>query len=230
LGFGYVKIYLHICFLFKAMAVSDKSYLKRKAKTKLLPVNDYFQGVAKNTSSEKIYRAEFNKAAFCLSLLGATDVQMSQAFGVAQYTLENWKRVYPDFLAAIQQGKLEADSKVAHSLYNMATGYIYTDTVVLTNRVKKYKNGKLVQEYTEPLLVKVEKQSLPNVNAAKTWLASRKPEIWGNKLHIEGKIDVSHSMDLTKFSIEELELLNRLGVTEQQPKALVENTSYEEVG
>lgn len=55
-----------------------------------------------------------------LCLLGATDESLADFFGVCKSTINNWKREHPEFLASIREGKEEADSKVAKSLYNTA--------------------------------------------------------------------------------------------------------------
>lgn len=65
-------------------------------------------------------KEEYNEMAKSLSLLGATDEQMAGVFDTSVATLNNWKNQYPEFLEALKEGKAQADSKVAESLYNKA--------------------------------------------------------------------------------------------------------------
>lgn len=55
-----------------------------------------------------------------LCLLGATDAQLADFFGVCVTTINNWKLKHPEFVESIRAGKEDADSKVAQSLYNTA--------------------------------------------------------------------------------------------------------------
>jgi hypothetical protein len=69
------------------------------------------------------YREEYADEAYKLTLLGATDQELSDFFGVSLATLHTWKKVKPGFLDAIKNGKDRADANVAKSLYKRACGY-----------------------------------------------------------------------------------------------------------
>ncbi len=172
------------------------------------------------------FNSDFVRQVYYLALLGATDKQIAVVFGVAVSSVENWKRDNPEFLEALQKGKLKADAKVAHSLFQSALGYSHSDTVILTNRKKEYdgKTGKVIKEWTEPLIVDTTKHYPPNVTAAIRWLSSRQPDIWADKskLSIHGNLTVNHEIDLTDFSEKELKVLSKLGMP------IVEDVSYEE--
>ena len=173
------------------------------------------------------YKPEFDRQAYFMSLLGATDEQMAQAFGVSISSLTHWKHKHPLFLESLIRGKIEADSKVAYSLYQAAIGCSHKETVVLTNRVKEFdEHGRVTKEWTEPLLVDVVKNYPPNVTAGIKWLQARQPSVWANRLRIDGKIDISHQIDLSDFSTEELTVLRRLGVNHSQRE--IEEAKYEE--
>ncbi len=121
--------------------------------------------------------------------MGATDVQMGQAFGVSASTIGIWKRNFPDFLQAIQEGKIMADANVSYSLYRAAIGYSHPEQVVIPNRVKEFNDGgKVIKEYTKPLIVNTTRHHPPNVTAATRWLQARQPQVWGNKVHVSGDV------------------------------------------
>jgi len=171
------------------------------------------------------YKEEFARTAFYLTLLGATDVQISQTLGCGTNTIDKWKHTHTEFKEALDCGKIQADGKVSHSLYLAAVGYSHPDQVVLSNKRKEYDpvTGKVLREWTEPLVVDTVKSYPPNVTAAIKWLQARQPEIWGNKLRLEGQINHTHKLDLSKFSDEELQLLKKISMRN------IEDTDYEEV-
>ena len=57
---------------------------------------------------------------FKLSLLGMTDKEIAKHLGIALSTMSNWKLEHPEFMDALKNGKGDADSKVADSLYKQA--------------------------------------------------------------------------------------------------------------
>lgn len=64
-----------------------------------------------------IYNPEYDKQAFQLCLLGATDKEMADIFKISEKTLNNWKQQHDSFVQSLAEGKAAADAKVAHSLY-----------------------------------------------------------------------------------------------------------------
>jgi hypothetical protein len=181
----------------------------------------------KTSVGRTVWKTEYVRHVFYLSLLGATDVQIAQTFGVDPSTVERWKRDKPEFLESMRRGKMEADGKVVYSLFLAAVGYSHPDEVILTNRVKEYNDeGKVVKEYTKPLRVKTVKNYPPNVTAALKWLQARQPEVWGNRLEVKGDIKHHHEIDLSKFSTNELEVLSKLGLQQHVPN--IEDVPYVE--
>ncbi len=67
-----------------------------------------------------LYKEEYCEAVFKLCLLGATNEEMANFFNVSNETIKRWKKKYPKFSSAIKEGKEDADSNVAKSLYNTA--------------------------------------------------------------------------------------------------------------
>lgn len=100
-----------------------------------------------------------------LCLLGATDVEMADFFGVCEATFNNWKRDYPEFLESLKEGKIQADANVANSLYNRAIGYSHAEDKVFNN------NG-------TPLIVPTIKHYPPCPTSIAIWLNNRQSAKW----------------------------------------------------
>src|SRR6185312_10687690 len=71
------------------------------------------------------FKPEYSEQAKKLCVLGATDVEIADFFGVAPSTLYVWKNTYPEFSEALKSGKDEADERVERSLYHKAIGYSF---------------------------------------------------------------------------------------------------------
>ena len=70
-----------------------------------------------------LYRREFAEQAYKLCLLGATDEEIADFFGVVKQTVYDWRAAHPEFLDSITRGKIIADANVAERLYQRALGY-----------------------------------------------------------------------------------------------------------
>lgn len=125
------------------------------------------------------YKEEYNKQAYRLCLLGATDASLAEFFEVSEQTINAWKKEYPLFFESIKAGKIEADAKVAESLYKKATGF-EKEAVKIFNA-----NG-------EPLIVPYTEYYAPDTGAAFIWLKNRQPKNWRDKHEVEhsGAIDI----------------------------------------
>lgn len=121
---------------------------------------------------KSLYREDFADQAFKLCLLGATDEELADFFGVVVATIYNWKNEHPAFLEATIAGKVKADAEVAHSLYRAATGHEMTAEKVVKNgdtfeaiRYKRYIPG-------DPA-------------AAFKWLTNRRRQDWCDTQKVE---------------------------------------------
>jgi hypothetical protein len=177
---------------------------------------------------QKAWKSEYVRQVFYLALMGATEAQIAQAFDVSQSTISKWKEVYPEFAQSMNAGKMDADAKVAHSLYLAAVGYSHPEEVIVPNRIREFdEKGRPTKEYTEIIRVKTTRNYAPNAYAGFKWLNARQPDVWGSKLHVKGEISHTHKLDLSHYTIEELELLNKISL-QNKPKE-IEDTSYEDV-
>ena len=82
------------------------------------------------------YKEEYNEQARKLCLLGATDAEMGDFFGVTEQTINNWKTAHPTFFESIKDGKEKADAEVAQSLYHRALGYSHPEDKIFCARSK----------------------------------------------------------------------------------------------
>ena len=61
---------------------------------------------------KSLFREEYIQLAENYALLGATDDELADFFGVSKQTLNKWKKDYPEFLDSLKRGKDIADSNV----------------------------------------------------------------------------------------------------------------------
>jgi len=115
------------------------------------------------------YKPEYAEQAYKLCLLGATDDELADFFGVSGTTIDNWKTAHPQFIGALKDGKQLADANVAQSLYHRALGYSHPEddirvadgAIVITPTVKHYP---------------------PDSTACIFWLKNRKTAKWRDRV------------------------------------------------
>lgn len=121
-----------------------------------------------------------------LALLGLTDVQIAGVLEIDEATLNRWKKKHPGFYDCLQKGKQIADSKVARSLYQRATGY-------------SYKEDKVFQYKGQPVVIPTLTHVPPDVTAQIFWLKNRQPHLWRDKHELQHAADTDSPM---KFKVE----------------------------
>jgi hypothetical protein len=138
------------------------------------------------------FKPEYSEQAYKLCLLGATDKEMADFFGVSEVTFNAWKQEFPDFLKSMRDGKVSADAKVAESLYKRATGY--TSKKVVTATIGgEITDIKEVNEYIGP-----------DTSAASLWLRNRQSAKWRDKVDHEltgkggGPMEMNHTIEFVK--------------------------------
>lgn len=115
------------------------------------------------------HREEYNDQAYRLCLLlGATDVQLADYFGVSEKTINKWKKDHPEFKKALKAGKTLADAKVAESLYKRANGYSHDEEKVFCYE------GEIITHQTI-------KHYPPDTGAAMAWLKNRQRDSWRDR-------------------------------------------------
>ena len=114
------------------------------------------------------YKETYNEEVYRLALLGCTDAEIAVFFEVTETTINNWKIAHPKFFESIKDGKVNADAKVAESMYRKAVGY---KKEVVKPIVAK---GEIVDHV-------VEEHFEPDTRAAQIWLNNRRPKDWKQK-------------------------------------------------
>jgi hypothetical protein len=114
------------------------------------------------------YKDEFPEQARKLCLLGATDKDLARFFGVQESTLNEWKKVHPEFSESLKAGKELADAVIAESLFHRAKGYSHPEV-----HVSNYQGAITIT----PLV----KHHPPDPTSMIFWLKNRRPDLWRDK-------------------------------------------------
>lgn len=123
------------------------------------------------------YKAEFAEQAYKLCLLGLTDAEMAQFFGIQESTLNNWKKRHKPFMQSIEQGRIPADMEVAVKLRERAMGYTHPEEKIFIHE------GKVIR-------VQTQKHYPPDERALRLWLMNRQPGKWRDRVqHEHGGIE-----------------------------------------
>ena len=136
-----------------------------------------------------------------LASLGLLEKEIAVAVDVHEHTINYWKRTKPEFLEALQKGKLQYTHRVEQALVESAVGYSHPDTHFAVI------DGKVVQTPTI-------KHYPPNVTAQIFHLKNRDRQRWQDVHQIEGQVQHQHILDLTKLSTNELQILSKVGLVE----------------
>jgi hypothetical protein len=132
----------------------------------------------KRRGKPTLFKPEFTDQVEKLCRLGYTDKDLALFFNVSINTIDNWKKRYPDFFAALHRGKLEADTNVAEALHRNAIGYEYYENRPVKLKRKFFDDtGKVrTEEYVE--VVRLKKHSRPDTTAQIFHLKNRRPDQW----------------------------------------------------
>lgn len=138
--------------------------------------------MARSGGRPTAYRPEYAEQAFRLALLGATDQEVADFFGVAVRTVQTWKQRHPEFLHSLKKGKLDADASVADSLFQRALGYEWDEAQPIKLKTVLYENGKRVSETERVEIVTVRRVVPPDPTSMIFWLKNRRPQNWRDKI------------------------------------------------
>ena len=147
------------------------------------------------TGRKSSFKQEYIQLAENYALLGATDAEMADFFGVSEQTLNTWKKKYPEFVESLKKGKAVADANVASRLYSRAIGYDAKATKFATNEGKITDKVEYIEHYP------------PDTTAAIFWLKNRQPGKWRDKKEVENQVKLSD--ELESMSDEELTAIIR---------------------
>ena len=128
-----------------------------------------------------IYEPAYCPRAHKLALLGLTDVEIAEQFGISPDTLYEWKTAHPEFSEALRNGKTPADAEVAASHYQRALGYE-------REAVKIF----MPAGADAPVYAPYMEHYPGDVGAQKNWLFNRQRGRWQDRqsLDVGGTLDV----------------------------------------
>ena len=145
-----------------------------------------------NSGKPTQYKPEYAEQAEKLCLLGATDDEMADFFGVHRSTIYRWKLEHEEFCNAIKTAKDVADARVERSLYQKATGYNFTEQQAFKIKSDQYKE--------EIEVVEVEKHAPADTTAAIFWLKNRQKDKWRDKHELEQSGEVGLTVNIKRFT------------------------------
>lgn len=123
----------------------------------------------------------------CLLNQGITDEEMARFFEITVSCLNNWKLRYPEFVAAIREGKEVANTQVVAALYKRAVGGFYLgQKEVKLKREEFNAEGKLVKKYEEVKVVDLLTESPPDSTACMYFLNNRSKVNWQARSTLSG--------------------------------------------
>lgn len=111
---------------------------------------------------------------------GGSDEELADVFGVPLDTWMKWRKAYPAFADAIEEGRTMADANVVHAMYKRAIGYAQP-----TEKIHVTKWGSVLRVDTKEHIP-------PDVGAGKFWLTNRQPQNWKERTSQEhsGRVEI----------------------------------------
>jgi len=110
--------------------------------------------------------------AFWMARDGLIEKDIAKQLKVCKRTITTWKNLYPEFKAALKEGKKKPDDLVETKLFQRATGYSFPE-------------DKIMQYEGEPVIVTTIKHIPPDVVAQIFWLKNRRPDQWRDRHEID---------------------------------------------
>ena len=107
---------------------------------------------------------------------------IAATIGVARSTFDEWRKNYPEFSAALEQGEEDADIRVERALFERAIGYQHPEIKLMTVSLPSGMSGpggSVVERH------EVTTHYPPDTAAAKFWLTNRRRKLWSDKQKIE---------------------------------------------
>ena len=139
--------------------------------------------------------------------MGMIDEQIAEELGVSIVTLWDWRKRYPEFKVAMEEGKKFPNAQVISALFKNACGYTYQETIEEPERVidPKAKRGPGRPPKENLRVVRVITKTMPpNVRAQEYWLMNRARSEWSAAQKIDINSSTTNiSMNVADMSPEE---------------------------
>lgn len=132
-------------------------------------------GVPERPAQEAVFLPSHEHLVKMVALQGADDEEIARMFGVPYEHFRAWRKLYPSFNEALNEGRLAIDAEVTYALYKNATGFEYEEETATP------KGG----------VVRVKKYARPSGSDARYWLENRRPDLWrtASTTRVTGKDD-----------------------------------------
>ena len=111
---------------------------------------------------------QYCQVALQMCRMGATDMDLANAFDVTFGTIKKWQVTYQAFADSCRVGQEYADERVKRGLFQRAVGYDHPATKIIVCD-KQVEEIEYIEHYP------------PDISAAKYWLNNRQPEEWADK-------------------------------------------------
>lgn len=118
------------------------------------------------------YKEQYTEQTTALCMLGYTNKQLADFFGVNEETIYAWQRTKFEFSEALLAGREKAASKIAVSLFQRACGYSHDEEKIFCQ------DGEIIR-------AKTKKHYPPEVKAITLWLKNKYPELWRDDLNVK---------------------------------------------
>lgn len=116
------------------------------------------------------------KIAKYMARCGMKDTEIARDLKIAESTLNNWKKIYPELMESLKENKNFIDSMVEDSLLKRAIGYevseIVDEEIVSKEEDEEGKTAVLIKRKV------YKKKILPDVTAQIFWLKNRQRDRW----------------------------------------------------
>jgi len=131
-----------------------------------------------------VYEAEAHCArAYKLALLGLTDAEIAEQFGVDVSTFNRWKAQHPELKEALNDGKTPFDAEVAAAMGKRALGYEHPAVKIF-----------MPQGAKEPVYAPYMEHIPGDVGAQKSWLFNRQGMRWKDRQQVEVGGTIEHRL------------------------------------
>jgi hypothetical protein len=111
---------------------------------------------------------------------GASVGDLCKLIGCKKTLFHQIKKIHPEFLGLLKEGRAVADYKVEAALFKRACGFEYEEE---SSEVRMSHDGTAGQIIS---VKKTKKIVPPDTGAAMAWLKNRMPEKWRDKHEIQG--------------------------------------------
>ena len=118
--------------------------------------------------------------------LGAELEEIANKLGINTSTLYVYQKKYKEFDNALKRGKEILDAEVENSLAKECIGYYYDETTTTTQAIIDKATGQITSmERVEKKTIR--KYARPSITAIAYYLNNREPDLWKNKVLLDGE-------------------------------------------